>query len=314
MFMSMSSAIPAELFGYKVVDKVGEGAASVVYAVMDPKSRQVMALKHVICRTQKDKRFIEQIVQEHQVGSKLDHPNIRAITKYLKNQKYMFGAVLDAALLMELVDATTLDLSPRPSGVNIAKYFAQAARALGHMHERGFVHADMKPSNMMICEDGTVKVIDLGQACALGTVKERIQGTPGYIAPEQAHRQAITALTDIYNLGATLYWVLLREEIPCALPSRNGKVGSAVAPANIRLPRPLHEQDPRIPKEFNDIVMHCIQVAPEARAQSMEMLAERLDAVAEHCQKTRAGAALEGFLSDSGAPDRAYDSHPSRGG
>lgn len=248
------------------------------------------------------------------MGSKLDHPNIRAITKYLKNQKYMFGPVLDAALLMELVDATTLDLSPRPSGVNIAKYFAQAARALGHMHERGFVHADMKPSNMMICEDGTVKVIDLGQACALGTVKERIQGTPGYIAPEQAHRQEITALTDIYNLGATLYWVLMREEIPCALPSRNGKVGSAIAPASIRLPRPLHEQDPRIPKEFNDIVMHCIQVAPEARAQSMEMLAERLDAVAEHCQKTRAGAALEGFLSDSGAPDRAYDSHPSRGG
>ena len=314
MFMSMSSAIPAELFGYKVVDKVGEGAASVVYAVMDPKSRQVMALKHVICRTQKDKRFIEQIVQEHQVGSKLDHPNIRAITKYLKNQKYMFGPVLDAALLMELVDATTLDLSPRPSGVNIAKYFAQAARALAHMHERGFVHADMKPSNMMICEDGTVKVIDLGQACALGTVKTRIQGTPGYIAPEQAHRQEITALTDIYNFGATLYWVLLREEIPCALPSRNGKVGSAIAPASIRLPRSLHEQDPRIPKEFNDIVMHCIQVAPEARAQSMEMLAERLDAVAEHCQKTRAGAALEGFLSDSGAPDRAYDSHPSRGG
>jgi serine/threonine-protein kinase len=312
MFMSMSPAIPAELFGYKVVDKVGEGAASVVYAVMDPKSRQVMALKHVICRTEKDKRFIDQIVQEHQVGSKLDHPNIRAITKYLQNKKYMFGAVLDAALLMELVDATTLDLSPRPSGVNIAKYFAQAARALGHMHERGFVHADMKPSNMMICEDGTVKVIDLGQACALGTVKKRIQGTPGYIAPEQAHRQAITALTDIYNLGATLYWVLLREEIPCALPSRNGKVGSAVAPASIRLPRPLHEQDPRIPKEFNDIVMHCIQVAPEARAQSMDMLAERLDSVAEHCQKTRAGAALEGFLSDSG-PDSAYDSHPSRG-
>jgi serine/threonine protein kinase len=83
----MSSAIPAELFGYKVVDKVGEGAASVVYAVMDPKSRQVMALKHVIRRTEKDQRFIDQIVQEYQVGSKLDHPNIRAITKYLKNQK-----------------------------------------------------------------------------------------------------------------------------------------------------------------------------------------------------------------------------------
>jgi serine/threonine-protein kinase len=314
MFMSTSPPIPAELFGYKVVDKVGEGAASTVYAVMDPKSRQVMALKHVIRRTEKDQRFIDQIAQEYQVGSKLDHPNIRAINKYLKNQKYMIGTVLDAALLMELVDATTLDLSARPSGVNIAKYFAQAARALGHMHERGFVHADMKPSNMMVCEDGTVKVIDLGQACAVGAVKKRIQGTPGYIAPEQAHRQAITPVTDIYNLGATLYWVLMRDEIPCALPSRNGKIGSAIAPGSIRLPQPLHEQDPRVPKEFNDIVMHCIQVAPAARAQSMEILAERLDAIAAHCEKTRAGAALEGFRSNAGAPDRAYDSHPSRGG
>ncbi len=307
-------SIPAELFGYKVVDKVGEGAASTVYAVMDPKSKQVMALKHVLRRAEKDQRFIDQIEQEYKVGSKLDHPNIRAITKFLTNRKFVVGAVLDAALLMELVDATTLDLSPRPSGHRIASYFAQCARALGHMHERGFVHADMKPSNMMVCEDHTVKVIDLGQACAVGTVKKRIQGTPGYIAPEQAFRNEITPLTDVYNFGATLYWVLVRDEIPCALPSRNGKVGSAVNPDQIRMPRPVHEQDPRIPAGFNEIVMQCIRVAPEARFQSMEMVAERLDALADHCHSTGAGNALAGLQTSTGAPDRAYDSEPSKAG
>jgi serine/threonine protein kinase len=76
--MLNSPSIPAELFGYKVIDRLGEGAASVVYAVMD-KSRQVLALKHVVRRAEKDQRFIDQIKQEYDIGSKLDHRNIRAI-------------------------------------------------------------------------------------------------------------------------------------------------------------------------------------------------------------------------------------------
>jgi len=119
--MSSAAAIPAELFGYKVVDKVGDGAASAVYAVMDPKSRQVMALKHVLRRAEKDQRFIDQIEQEYKVGSKLDHVNIRSIKRFLKNNKFMFGTTLDAALLMELVDASTLDGPVRPSGTQIGQ-------------------------------------------------------------------------------------------------------------------------------------------------------------------------------------------------
>ena len=64
------------------------------------------------------------------------------------------------------------------------------------MHKRGFVHADIKPGNILVTERDEVKIIDLGQACATGTVKKRIQGTPGYMAPEQAHRQTITDKTD----------------------------------------------------------------------------------------------------------------------
>ncbi|MFO0961617.1 MAG: serine/threonine-protein kinase [Phycisphaerales bacterium] len=312
--MSTAPAIPAELFGYKVVDRIGEGAASTVYAVMDPRSKQVMALKHVVRRAEKDQRFIDQVEQEYKVGSKLDHPNIRAIWKYVKNQKFMFGPVTDVALLMELVDASTLDLMARPSGAAIARYFAQCARALGHMHERGFVHADMKPSNMMVDSSGVVKVIDLGQACATGTVKKRIQGTPGYIAPEQAHRQEITPATDVYNFGATLYWVLLHDEIPCALPSRGGKVTGAIDPSQIRLPRPPHEQQQRIPPELSELVMGCIQVRPDDRIHTMQEIAERLDRIEQLCERTGAGADLEGMVGGIAAPDRPYDSEPSRAG
>ncbi len=302
----MSLATPAELFGYKVLDLVGEGAASAVYAVMDTKSKQVMALKHVIRRTDKDQRFIDQMEQEHKVGSKLDHVNVRSIYKFLKN-KPLFGPAKDVALLMELVDASTLDGNRRPNAADIAGYFSQAARGLAHMHERGFVHADMKPSNMMVREDGVVKIIDLGQACAAGVKKERVQGTPGYIAPEQAFRDTITPLTDIYNFGATLHWVLTRREIPCAMPSGTANSQSAVSPLSIKLPKPPHEADRRIPAALGELVMTCIQVAPEDRVQSMSALADRLADVETECRKSGAGAELEGTISGGNAPDAAFD-------
>ena len=70
------------------------------------------------------------------------------------------------------------------------------------------------------------KVIDLGQSCPIGTVKPRIQGTPDYIAPEQVHRRPITPLTDVYNFGATMYWVLTRQHVPTALAKGDSLMGS----------------------------------------------------------------------------------------
>ena len=314
--MHSHSPIPRELFGYKVIDRLGEGAASVVYAVMD-KSRQVLALKHVVRRAEKDQRFIDQVKQEYDVGSKLDHRNIRAIHRFLKNQKSVLGIatapVTDAALVMEMIDSATLESDMRPSAAKIARYFAQAARGLAHMHERGFVHADMKPSNMMVNDDGTVKIIDLGQACAVGSRKERIQGTPGYIAPEQAFKEEILPATDIYNLGATLYWVLVRGNIPCALPAGETNPDMRVKPSQIRMPRPLHETDARVPEEFTDLVLGCIQVKPEARIPGMDLVADRLDAIAERCERTGAGKALEGAAGMGTAPDRRLDSQSTKG-
>jgi serine/threonine protein kinase len=310
--MSSNSNIPHELFGYKVIDRLGEGAASVVYAVADAKTRQVLALKHVIKRGDKDQRFIDQLEQEYKIGSKLSHPNIRAIHRYATNKKGWVGDVTDAALVMELIDSATLDSEHRPKAAQIARYFAQAARGLGHMHQRGFVHADMKPSNMMVNDDGAVKVIDLGQACPVGTKKVRVQGTPGYIAPEQAFKEAITPSTDVYNLGATLHWVLVRSEIPCALPSGEASVERRIRPSQIRMPRPLHEVDPRIPAAFTDVVFACVQVAPKDRAESMDTVAAKLDSIAETCERKGLGADLEGKVGGGTSPDRRCDSDISR--
>ena len=93
--------------GYRVLARIGKGAASDLYAVQDRKTKQVWALKHVAKRSEKDQRFLDQVQQEYSVGSKLEHPNVRAVHRLIKHRKRL--KVYAVTLVMELVDATTLD-------------------------------------------------------------------------------------------------------------------------------------------------------------------------------------------------------------
>lgn len=271
-----------EIAGYRVLAKLGQGAASDIYVVQDPKSKQVWALKHVIKDDEKSQRFIEQIEREYEVGSKLDHPHIRKVFRLIRHRK--FFQVRAASLLMELVDAATFDQRLPKTDAEAVRFFSQVARGLAHMHSRGYVHADMKPNNVLVTEQGEAKIIDLGQACRVGTVKPRIQGTPGYMAPEQAHRQAITAQTDVYNFGAMMYWVLIREVIPTALPpkSENDSLYTGAIDAEmVEMPKPPEKKRPGTHPLLSKQIMDCIQVRPEDRPESMEMVANRLELIGD---------------------------------
>ena len=164
----------------------------------------------------------------------------------------------------------------------MVRVFRQVAKALLHMHQRGFVHTDLKPNNIMLTEKGQVKVIDLGQACRVGTVKKRIQGTPGYMAPEQAHRQAITPKTDVYNLGATMYWVLCRDVIHTALPPKddNSLFTGALDTSLVEAPVPPHQRDPRIHPLLSQQVLDCVKLGPEQRP-DMQVVLDRLQLIGE---------------------------------
>jgi serine/threonine-protein kinase len=278
---AVQMADPMELFGYKVLGRLGEGAASTLYAVQEAKTGQIWALKHVAKHTDKEQRFLDQVEKEHEIGSKLDHPNLRRIKRIHRKRKRF--RTVELGLLMEFVDAPGLDVS-RPSTVlKCVRVFEKIAHGLHHMHERGFVHADMKPTNVLVSKMD-VKVIDLGQACAIGTAKKRIQGTPGYIAPEQAHRRRITPQTDVYNLGATMYWVLTGKVIPTALPPRSEQTGvysGAVDADRIPPPMPLHERDSRIPESLSILVLECVRVARAARPSSIDGVATNLKVIGD---------------------------------
>ncbi len=118
----------------------------------------------------------------------------------------MVFKVSEAFMLMELVDGKPLDVRPPNSLMETVDTFIKVAEGLKALHLMGWVHCDIKPNNILRNERGEVKVIDFGQSCKIGTVKERIQGTPDYISPEQVSRRPVAIQTDVYNLGATLYW------------------------------------------------------------------------------------------------------------
>jgi serine/threonine-protein kinase len=263
--------------GYRVLSELGKGAASLIYLVQDPRTKQIWAMKHVEKDSPKDQRFLDQAEAEYQVASKLDHPGIRRITRMIR-KKRQFITVKELYLVMELVDGQSLERHRPTKMIEAVDIFHQVAQALAYMHERGFVHADMKPNNVIVSDQNVAKIIDLGQSCKTGTVKPRIQGTPDYIAPEQVHRRPITPKTDLYNLGASMYWVLTGTHIPTAMPKGNSLV-SSLDDDFIERPRPVHELCPAVHPKLEELIMECVEVDASKRPNDMHGVADRLSLI-----------------------------------
>lgn len=276
--------------GYRIEEEIGRGAASVIYFVRHPKTKQIAALKQVEKQSDKDQRFLDQAEQEAKVAQAVDHPGIRKVRKVIK--KGSFLAVKELYLVMEFVDGISLEKHPPATFESAVSIFEQTAQALAAMHAAGYIHADMKPNNIVVSEDGKVKVIDLGQSCTSGTIKPRIQGTPDYIAPEQVHRRPITPQTDVYNFGATMYWVLTRQHVPTALAKGDSLVGS-LDDNLIAKPKRTVELNSRVPRKLDELVMHCVEVDPAKRPRSMQEVADKLNLILgmirAKSESTRAG-------------------------
>jgi len=262
------------LFGYDIVDFLGDGAGSRIFAVSDPATHQLFALKHVVRKDDRDVRFISQLETEFEVGKAVTHPGLRRSFD-LKFERTFLRKISEAALVMELFDGRSLEFERPDRLPDLINIFIQTAGALANLNEIGYVHCDLKPNNILVSAHQEVKVIDLGQACKIGTIKERIQGTPDYIAPEQVKRQAVTERTDIFNFGATMYWSLTGQKMPTLYTLKRGDNSFLL---DDKIPAP-HDINANVPENLSNLVMECVRTNPAKRPQSFTDISRRLDVI-----------------------------------
>ena len=267
--VSNHSTTPREIHGYKVIEPIGEGAASRLYVVSDPRTRSLHALKHVTAQGARDRRFLAQVEREFEVGSKVDHPAVRSAQRLLRYREIVRTSEL--ALILDFIDGVPLDTATFDDSASVFRCFATIADGLRHLHEVGYAHADLKPGNILVGTGGRGTIIDLGQACRLGERKTRIQGTPGFLAPEQAALGAIDERTDAFLLGATMYRCL------------TGRYASSEMMENAKPALPLRRFRSDLPADADEIVQSCLEPAPARRPGDLAIVAERLRLVAEAC-------------------------------
>ncbi len=285
--------VDGKLPGYRITKQIGTGAASKISLAVEFKTGKKFAVKHVVRNSAEDDPFIAQVEREYEVSSKINHPCLRHSYSIHRIRKRL--QTKELLIVMEYVDGLDLEKA-RPNRLNtFLRIFRQVAEGLNAMHEAGYVHSDIKPTNIMIGRGGKVKIIDFGQSCPLYHRKERIQGTPDYIAPEQVRRMLLDQRTDVFNLGATMYWVLTSEKYPTEIRGDDARGGIAL----------LSPDDPVAPAELNDkiplalskLVMECCRENPAERPADMNQVDARL-ALVQKLWKKRRSAAREQFRAD----------------
>jgi serine/threonine protein kinase len=256
--------------GYTILGRIGTGARSTIYLAVDEEDGRKVALKRIIFERPEDSRIFEQVETEYKVAGMIDHPYVRKCYE-LRKIRSMFK-VREMLLAMEYVEAKHLEDCSTLSLGDVLLVFRMVADGLSAMHQHGIVHCDIKPNNILINKSGAIKIIDLGQSCKIGTVKRRIQGTPDYIAPEQVKRKPLGPKTDIFNLGATMYWALTGKHAPTLIPKKN-RFGLPVTEPR----RAPHEIKKGLPMGISKLVMDCIENDAAKRPRSMTEVTSRID-------------------------------------
>jgi serine/threonine-protein kinase len=257
---------------YRIVNPLGTGAGSTILLISDKNAGgKRYALKVVKRQDADDDVYIAQARVEYEVAQKLNHPAIVKI--FDMRLKRSWFKVSGIELLMEFVEGKTLDELEAPEMGQLVLVFNQVASALTHMHRRGVYHGDLKPSNIMLSKSGQVKLIDFGTAWIRGEEKNRVQGTPQYMAPEQVNERVVDEKTDIYNFGATMYRMFTGRFANVGMP-KTGEGSRKLAP-------PI-QINPKIPGTLNETILACLAMSPDRRPAGMFEIKHQLAAVAKY--------------------------------
>ncbi len=255
-YQSLSSAAKEK---YAVKKLLGKGGMGEVYLAEDKRLKRTVALKILPPEVAENDELRLRLLREAQAVAQISHPNVVAVFDVGEEARNSY-------ISMEYVEGQSLRDAFKSKGPfdpkECVELLLQITDGLGCAHEKGIVHRDMKPENVMLTRDGTAKIMDFGLAVMLGvtrlTMPGGISGTWSYMAPEQVLGQAdLTPAVDVYAVGCMAY-ELLSGSPPFT--------GDDVGPQHLAAaPRPLNEVRAEVPAALSDVVMKCLKKEPEDR-------------------------------------------------
>jgi serine/threonine-protein kinase len=256
---------------YRIVGQLGRGGAGVVYKAVDETLGRDVAVKTLnpdLDNTEVMNRFRA----EATILAKLNHPQIATIFELLQSEN-------DLLMVMEFVRGQTLDkLVERlgPIAPDRAAYLIDLIlSALEHAHRAGVVHRDVKPANVMVTDEGGIKIMDFGIARVLGaeqkTVDFRLMGTPAYMSPEQVVGEEVDGRSDLYSVGV-LFYRLISGALPFTADTALGMLQRQIRDT----PTPVHVHRPSLPSWCDQIVQRALAKTPADRFQSAEEFRDAL--------------------------------------
>lgn len=267
---------------YRIERIIGMGGMAVVFRAEDLLMRCIVAVKILKDDIARDEVSVKRFINESKAVSMLSHPNIVTI--------YDVSVRSDAKyIVMEYIEGITLKNYMTKKGKlefrEIIMYTEQVLRALEHAHQKGIVHRDIKPQNIMLLKNGIIKVMDFGIAklpnAETVTVKDSAIGTVYYISPEQASGKPIDARSDIYSLGVMMY-----EMATGKLPfTADSPVSVALKQINDTA-KPVKEEMPSLPLGLSQIIARAMDKDPDMRYQSAQQMLRQVVRLGDNPETT----------------------------
>ena len=258
---------------YEILERIGTGGMAVVYKAKCHRLNRLVAIKILKSDLAQNEEFRRRFNAESQAVAQLSHPNIVSVYDVSRGGDTEY-------IVMELIDGITLKQYMEKRGQlnwrESLHFITQIMRGLSHAHSRGIIHRDIKPQNIMVLRDGSVKVADFGIACladSAQTMTQEALGSVHYISPEQARGDRPDARSDIYSSGVVLY-----EMLTGRLPFEGESAVSVAIQHLSSIPLTPREINPDIPEQLELICMKAMAPDLEHRYQSADAMIADLEA------------------------------------